>query len=220
MIALLLSCSLLTGFSHKKHERAMKSFNQARFAEAAEQFRAELAEIAQEEPSAMGLVVREKLTLSLYQSGKVEEARAEFKRLRERYPDYRWNPHEVTEETIRDIEGPAAPAPAVATPPREIVATAPVVPEKRWHWYFLVPLGIGQFLAGSPVRGSLFLILELGFLAMNITGALLLQNEMNPDGTVRRQAQGQTAVVVMNVGFFGLISALLGGVIDGIFERK
>src|SRR5688572_17078007 len=83
------------------HASAMERFNQARFAEAAALFRAELKELGLGKP-AMELVAREKLVLSLYQAGDLAGARAEYATLRARFPDFRWNPNEVTDETVME----------------------------------------------------------------------------------------------------------------------
>jgi hypothetical protein len=212
------------------HNRAVQKFNDAMFAEAAVLFQAELAKVSETDPpTAMELVAREKLVLSLYQSGDLAGARAAYRRLKSRFADFRWNPHEVTAETMAEIEGeserpvhivrasPDGPAslPASAEAPRTLVKAQP-----SWHWSYLAPFGIGQFLAGSPVRGALLLAAELGFATMNLIGGLLLLAQTNPDGTMRNLRAGESAVIVMNVGFCGLMGALVAGVIDGALERN
>lgn len=99
--------------------------------------------------------------------------------------------------------------------PREITTAPPVAAKKTWHWYYLAPLGIGQYLAGSPVRGTIILVLEAAFVAMNIAGYVLLAKERGPHGGVYSVQRAETARIVMNIGFFGVIGTALFGIIDG-----
>lgn len=87
--------------------------------------------------------------------------------------------------------------------------------DRSWRWYYLTPLGVGQFLAGSPVRGALFLALELGFVAANVAGFVLLSEQRLETGTVRDLGAANSARLVMNVGFFGIIATAVAALIDG-----
>jgi hypothetical protein len=115
-------------------------------------------------------------------------------------------------------EPPAAPErPASTEAPREITVVPPpppAPPTRSWHWYYLTPLGIGQFLAGSPVRGAVLLVLELGFIAMNAVGYALLQSQRR--GTnVASVPKAEQARALMDVGFFGMLGASAFGIVDG-----
>jgi hypothetical protein len=108
---------------------------------------------------------------------------------------------------------PVSPTPRVeALAPREIVVTPP-----RWHWYYLTPLGIGQFLARSPVRGALFLIGELGFAGLNVAGYLLYHPQIAGDGGVRDVRTATMGQLMMNIGFFGLIATAAIALFDSLF---
>jgi hypothetical protein len=97
------------------------------------------------------------------------------------------------------------------------ITIAPAAAKAQWHWYYLAPLGIGQFLAGSPVRGTLFLVLQLGFVAANVAGTVLFNSLRVPEGGFANPQRAQAMQVLMNVGFFGLIGSALAGTIDGAF---
>jgi tetratricopeptide (TPR) repeat protein len=91
-------------------------------------------------------------------------------------------------------------------------------PTRQWKWYYLTPLGIGQYLAGSPVRATILLVLQAGFAAMNIAGYVLYHREfIYGDDTVRDGRAALRGQTVMNVGFFGIIGSVLAGTIDGAF---
>lgn len=113
------------------------------------------------------------------------------------------------------VVSPEAPRNLASPATTEVVVTPP---PKRWHWYYLTPLGIGQYLAGSPVRGTIFLLLQLGATALNVAGYMLWSREfIYGDGTARDARAAQLGQTIMNVGFFGIIGSVVAGTIDGAF---
>jgi hypothetical protein len=219
--------------AEKKQARAMKLFELGKYKEAAQILRDTLDGLdAQDKGSPLERDVRSRLVLALFSAGDKTKARSEYRTLREHFPSFRFDPDQVFPEVIAFFEQ-AEPPTVVAAPtsapvitvapdaPRqiEIVATAPVTsPATRtWHWYYLAPLGIGQFLAGSPVRGAILLALELGFIAMNVAGFVLLEQQRggSADRTVTSLAQANTARAIMNTGFFGMLGTFAFGIVDG-----
>ena len=207
----------------KLHDRAEAAFNAAEFAKAAELLRQELSlRDAQPADEAGDLRAREMLVFALYFNGQQDGAVDAFRELRRRHPKFQLDKKRVLPETIAFFESRApkpTPEPASLPGPR-VVKEAEAKPRRVWHWYYLAPLGIGQFLARSPVRGSLFLTAELGFLAANITGLVLINREVRSDGTVANRAsqnRAATAQIVMDIGFVGAIASFVAAAVDGIF---
>ncbi len=180
---------------------------------------------------------RKRLVLSLYNSDQKGDAVAQYKILKQRFPLFRLDPDEVLDETIAYLEAqvpneaPAAdPSPPETAPvsdaPR-VVASAPMPPQseapteaKRWRWYYLAPFGIGQYLAGSPVRGTIFLVLQTGFLVANIVTAVLFNQLRADGGGFNDPTRASQLQVGMNVSFFGAIGTAAAGILDGaIFEQ-
>ncbi len=106
--------------------------------------------------------------------------------------------------------------------PREIqpstTVTQPLATKKPWRWYYLTPFGIGQFLAGSPVRGVIFAILQAGLVAADValyvhynSLGIPADGRLPPD----RLAYAQTIQTTMNVMFFSMIGSFVLGTIDG-----
>lgn len=121
-----------------------------------------------------------------------------------------------------DAAAALTPEPTASSP----VAQAPIAvhhapltqePEpRRWRWWYLAPLGVGQFLAGSPVRGTVFLVLQAGFAALNAVGYLAYYApELQADGSSRDVARANLGVWLTNAAFVGLLGSVLAGVIDG-----
>lgn len=113
----------------------------------------------------------------------------------------------------------ASPAPPPSGP-REIhpvseAATTPTDTPKQWRWYYLAPFGIGQFMAGSPVRGALFAALQVGLVALNVVGYTMLLQTLDPDGRSARLDEARRAQLLTNIGFIGWLSALALGTLDG-----
>ncbi|MCC6812380.1 MAG: hypothetical protein IT381_33475 [Deltaproteobacteria bacterium] len=235
-LLLALCLSFATTASAAKHTKmgdAVEAYRAGKFARAAELYSAALAALPERDKgTALERDAREKLVLSLYAAKKEEAAVSEYRELLKRFPDFHFDPDRVSPETVSYFDvlpkpsaepesQPVAPSPEiVAAPASEPVAMPPKVietppPEKRWHWYYLMPLGIGQFLAGSPVRGTILLVLEVGLVAMNVVAFALLQRELRPDGTVPSVARAYPLQVMSNVGFFGWIGALALGIVDG-----
>lgn len=214
------------------------AYRAGRFAKAIEIFTVFLAALPEpEKGSVREREAREKLVLSLYASKKRDAAVAEYKELRRRFPDFLFNTDRVSPDTVdfferQEVEVAPKPQPTPAQPASEVMiaaqpASVPVgtlqprvierAPTKQWHWYYLAPLGIGQFLAGSPVRGALLLVLEVGFITMNAVCFALLMPQIRGDGTVQSLERAVPLQVLTNIGFFGWISTLIYGAMDGIF---
>ncbi len=215
------------------------AYRAGRFSKAIEIFEAFIATLPEpDKGSAREREAREKLVLSLYASKKSDAAVSEFKALRKRFPDFGFDADRVSPDTIAFFERQAAqPAPKIERPQDQpasqtvIIAQPPPstpasglqprviekAPNKQWHWYYLAPLGIGQFLAGSPVRGALLLVLEVGFITMNAVCFALLMPQIRSDGTVQSLERSVPLQVLTNIGFFGWISTLIYGAADGLF---
>ena len=108
---------------------------------------------------------------------------------------------------------PVVEATSMETRPMEIVL--PTV--KPWRWYYLTPLGIGQYLAGSPVRGTIFLLGQAGLLATNIATYVLFRQLTDANLTSDDPRRAQTLQIVMNTAFFGALAFLVAGLVDGAF---
>ena len=197
------------------------------------------------------LQARQRLVLALYQTSRKNDSLTEYHAMRERFPTFRFNEDEVLPETIEFFEKAAPPkpdvvakqndplkkdSPAKVTPdsPKQIivspdsprvltqpppdVASAPV---KRWHWYYLAPFGIGQFLAGSPVRGTIFAVLQAGLVAADIALYVRLNQVATQSGNELRTTQPQLTgdlQIALNVVFFSMIGSFIAGFIDGFLE--
>ena len=208
-------------------DKAGTAYRRAEFVKAATLYR-QLVEKTRTDPAQREeLNARKRLVLSLFNSDAKKDAVAEYVMLKQRFPTFHFNPDEVIDETIAYFEA-MAPEPArtetiqvVSDAPR-VVASAPMADEpvkKRWHWYYLAPFGIGQYLAGSPVRGTIFLVLQTGFLVANIVSAVLFNQLRATGGGFNDPARASALQIIMNVGFFGAIGTGVAGVLDGaIFE--
>jgi hypothetical protein len=230
-VHILLILGLLVGAKTKSPETlykdGMKAFERGRFDDAAKAFAGALKTIPAGDAKEQDL--RQRLALSLYSGGDKEGAKRAYAELIARFPSFRFDPNEVFPETVQFFEGlpkteppkdteiKAAPAPVSSAPVAIAPATQPIT-KPPWKWYYLTPLGIGQYLAGSPVRGTIFLLAELGFIAMNVVGYALLANQRSAAGSaaVHDVARANTAQLVMDIGFFGIIGSAVVGALDGI----
>lgn len=119
-----------------------------------------------------------------------------------------------SQPTSQPISQPGSIIAAPAASPRAVV-TSPSLAHPPWHWYYLAPLGIGQFLAKSPVRGTLFLTLELGAVAANVACAVLFANNQLPNGRFVNVGQSRGLQAGMDVAFFTLLTTVVVAIIDG-----
>lgn len=216
---------MMTAASPTSLELATRAFAEAKYDEAAVQYgnvlnqmeRGAIERTAEQD-------VRERLGLSHYLAHHVDASRAEFRALCSRFPKYAPDKDALTPDAVAFIYevsecSPKAslskePKPQEVIPWRSTGEDSPKEPA-AFRWYYLAPLGIGQYAAGSPVRGTIFLTTQLGFLALNIAGAVLLANQRVPGGFVQDVSSAQNAQVMINVGFFGLLSSLIVGTLDG-----
>jgi hypothetical protein len=110
----------------------------------------------------------------------------------------------------------------VEPPPKLEPASQPIVikqpePVPGFRWYYLFPLGIGQFAAGSPVRGTMFMVLQAGFLAMNIASYYVMyQSEAIAGGGFRDVARAKTGLLLTDIAFAGLIASVIAGIVDAV----
>lgn len=200
------------------HQKAMNAYESAQFSKAAELFEQEISLLAQSDIGrAVELEAREKWILSLYNAGKKDQAVAEYKTLRARYPSFRFNEDEVLPETVQYFDQHAGPS--LVDQPRIVKGPglSPTQPAQPWQWYYVAPLGVGQFLAGSPVRGVVFAVLEVGLVAANIALAVDYNSKVGANGGTRDVAGATTLQTAMNVTFFSAIGAFVAGTVDGIF---
>lgn len=193
----------------------MTHLSNAQFAKAADGFDRVLAALpANERGTVVEQDVRAMLALSLYDDQRRDAAVAAYRQLMTRFPAFAFDQDVVLPETIEFFRQQQA------SPPRQTIvestASASTAPGS-WQWYYLAPLGVGQFLAGSPMRGGIFASTQVGLLALNIAAAVAFQNERRVDGFVQSKARADTAQTVMNVAFFGLIGAVAAGAVDAIW---
>lgn len=193
----------------------MTHLSNAQFAKAADGFDRVLAALpANERGTVVEQDVRAMLALSLYDDQRKDAAVAAYQQLMTRFPAFAFDQDVVLPETIEFFRQQQA------SPPRQTIvestASASTAPGS-WQWYYLAPLGVGQFLAGSPMRGGIFASTQVGLLALNIAAAVAFQNERRVDGFVQSKARADTAQTVMNVAFFGLIGAVAAGAVDAIW---
>lgn len=228
-----------------KMNDAIDAYRAGKFAKAADLFEAVIKNLREgDHGGPIEREAREKLVLSLYAAKKTDAASVQYGTLVSVFPDFRFDPDRVSPETIEFFtkldkpkqSTPEPPATIDPPPPQEkpvevviakpdpvqprIVTTPasePIAVEKRWRWYYLMPLGIGQFLAGSPVRGAIFAVLQVGLITLNAVAYALLMREIRSDGTVESVARAYPLQIMTNVGFFGWIGALTAGTIDGAF---
>lgn len=199
------------------HARAVEAYESAQFDKAAELFAQELGVLSSNDLGrTVELEAREKWILSLYNAGRKDEAVNAFKTLRERYPSFRFNEDEVLPETVAYFEA-QAPKVSAAKEIKPVVIAAE--PKQPWRWYYLAPLGVGQFVAGSPVRGSIFAVLQGGLIAANVALAVDYGSRVQSNGGTANLAAASAVQTAMNITFFALIGAAVAGVVDGaLFE--
>jgi hypothetical protein len=214
------------------HNKAMQAFWEGEFKRAVAGFEREISLLAPDEQgSTIEQKAREYLVLSLFHAGKKNEAADACQQLKARFAWHEFNKNELLPSTIRFFDK-RCPKPALVQ--KDIAATAVVptaptaeshasldeprelrTPPKTWSPAFLLPLGIGQFIAGSPGRGVLFLVVELALLGVNLTGVALYYRQLQPSGYFRDPQIAANGQIMMNVGLFGLGAALIAGLIDG-----
>ena len=229
----------------KANDKGLRLYGKGDMPKAAEAFKKALTLTAGNKDAE--IESRKYLVLSLLGANQRDAAIDAYRRLLAVSPRFAWNPDEILPEEIAYLDAamgkkvPRAADPAEKVPQQDPAVTTPptvttverVQPENPpsgdaprvvrvetkapWRWYYLAPLGIGQFLARSPVRGAIFLTLQVAAVAMNVVGYLLYSRELLPDGTARSAAAAQMGQNLMNAGFFGIIGSSLAGVVDGIF---
>jgi len=202
------------------HDRAMRAYENLDFKQAAELFKQDLRVGDPQEKD-----TRQRLVLSLYQAGRRDESVNEYHALMARYPAFRFDENEVLPETIAffDAHKPAAPPKIIKVAPDQprridtTAATKPPANEKRWYWYYLAPLGIGQFLAHSPVHGTLFAVLQAGLIAADVAMFAVFNQQVDSEGRSATPDASRKLQLAMNVVFFSMIGSIVAGAIDGVF---
>lgn len=193
----------------------MTHLTKAQFAQAAEGFDGVLTALpAHERGTVVEQDVRAMLALSLYDDQRKDAAVAAYQQLMTRFPEFAFDQDVVLPETIEFFrQQRASPQTQALVASSTSNSTAP----GSWRWYYLTPLGVGQFLAGSPIRGGIFAGTQVGLLALNIVAAVAFQNERRADGFVQSKARADTAQTVMNIAFFSLLGAVAAGAVDAIW---
>jgi len=219
--------------------QGQQAMDELEFVRAAKLFKGAIQTL---KPSEMGrgpeLDAREALVLALYQSKDIDGAAAEYNALKARFAIFRFAAGRITPETVAAIEErakslrPASNEPVAeqaASIPSSVIVVSPgaeprasqnvsVAPQqlkRPWHWYYLAPLGVGQLLAHSPVRGTLFAVLQVGLIASNIVLAVMFNAIVERDGSSSDPVRGAALQIAMNTTFFAAIAAVVAGTIDG-----
>lgn len=228
--------------AQKAFKAALAHFNRAQFAKAAEGFDRTLGML---EPNDQHTMIeqrtRELLVLALYDSGQHESAVAAYQMLLNRFPSFEFDRDQVLPETIdffakhgtrpprhgaasldsnaaaTDADSQSVDQPKAGTQKVSIRPPEPADHEKGFRPEFLLPLGVGQLLAGSPVRASVFLTLEASLLATNIIAGLSYQAEQRADGFVQSKPRADAAQLVANIAFFALVGTATAALVDAIW---
>lgn len=227
---MLLACVLLFVQANddwqKAHDKALRLYAKGEMQKAAAAFRKALP-LAKDDRAAEVTTFSHLILADLGANAR-DVAVEDYRALLALAPDFRWNPDEIVPDDLsyldaavrKKVSAPisAAPSSAPVDAPRQVRVSPPAA-EKAWRWYYLAPLGVGQFLAGSPVRGSVFLTLTVAAIAANVAGYALYSGELLPDGTAAHASKARMGQAVMNVGFFTLIAAVAAGIVDAaVFE--
>ena len=236
VFCLLVTQSALAASRDSLKQRAFAAFKDGEFKRAIPLFERYLAHLdSGEQGTAVEREAREHLVLALYNAGKKNDAAEACRKLRAHFPDHVFNPDEVMPDARAffasrcpaETAAPAPITPSIEPASQPSVEPAPAsseaprlvqeAPARKWSAAYLVPLGIGQFLAGSPVRGAIFLAAEVLLGALNVVGTVLYFRELRPNGYFRDVERARAAQIMMDVGFFGLAGALVAGLLDGAF---
>ncbi len=208
------------------HERALDAMHKGQFARAADLFRDELsAESSEQRGAPPEAALREQLAFCELSAGNVGQATADYRALVRAFPGHTLDADKYLPETIAFYQQSiAAPTAVPASAPAVSASTSAEAPRAispaTWHWYYLAPLGIGQFTARSPVRGAIFLTTQLGFLALDLAAGAMFAHDTTAGGNALNPARARNEQVWLDVGFFGLLAAVVAGVVDGAaFER-
>ncbi len=216
--------------------RAESAYANADFVRAAKLLAKAIMDLdAAERGSLVERELRSKLVLSYYKSQQEVAAREAYQNLRERFVDFRLDPERISPSTIAFFEGTptSRPEPEPASVTAVIIAAPSSAPsadtprvistpnkQRAWRWYYLAPFGVGQFLAGSPVRGGIFAVLQTGLLAANIGVSVAYGSAVRAQGAVMVSddpTRAQALLTAMQVTFFTLMGSLVAGLVDGIF---
>ncbi len=120
----------------------------------------------------------------LYKTGRSDEARAVFRELLERTPEWPINEYQHPSDVVavyydvaRQVRASIAVRPSEAPPP----------PTPRAPWWVALPFGVPQALQKRPVAATTFAVLGVGFTATSIASSLHLaevnvSNDGHPNG--------------------------------------
>lgn len=167
-----------------KLEAAIEDFEFGEHAAAADKLRG-LLEPIQLEAKENVIVARQYLGACYHLLGRTSEARTQFSMLLTLDPTHRLDPavfspalvklfERVRAETGLNLRDPAPPPPspppppppvAIGPPPPPPTVTTVPAPEPHSAAWSLVPFGVGQYKNRHPIKGTAFLVAEIGLFA-------------------------------------------------------
>lgn len=218
--------SVLASPQKEAHERGLAAFRQSDFSRAAREFKTELDQLSNADRGTQTeLAARELRTFALYEAGDKAGAALEYRLLCERFPAYKLDEDAVLPETIayltsqvpRDTSG--HPLMKDSTSERtgaQIKSGTNSAEDQRWHFTYLTPLGVGQFLAGSPVRGTVFATLEVGLVAANTATFVAFQSQVDRQRTAINPGSASQWQTAANLTFIAALTTFALGALDGL----
>lgn len=121
---------------------------------------------------------------------------------------------DAPEATAKPFEEEKPPA----TQPQAITADVPPPSAPLTPWYLrMLPLGIGHFLQGDPLFGTIFVTLEVGALAANIALAVVNERRVQPDGRLPGGAASAQLYWAQQGTAIAAYAIFAIGLIDGLF---
>lgn len=226
--------SVLASPQKDAHERGVAAFRQSDFSRAAREFKTELDQLSRDERGTeTERTARELRMFALYEAGDKAGAALEYRMLCERFPAYKLDEDAVLPETIgyltsqvpRDSSGHPLSQHGTSsgdtsyTPSSEVKSGANAVDSKQWHFTYLTPFGVGQFLAGSPVRGTVFASLEVGLVAANIATFVAFQSQVDRQRSAINPGSTSGWQTAANLTFIAALTTFALGALDGfLFE--
>lgn len=228
---LLLSSVAHTTPRSDSHERGLAAFRRGQFELAAKEFQTEveLIEASVDRGTQQEMVAREYLMFALYEANDKNEAAAEYRALCSKFPNYRLNEDVALPETIADLnarvprDSDGRPLIVSAkeegvSPSQTVVGSETARPLRpTWKPTYLLPLGVGQFMAGSPIRGTALAVTQTGLLATYIASYVAFSSQVDSRRTALNPAHASTWQSVANTALIAGLAVLVVGVVDGLF---